>query len=205
VVGLVGPASILKKELERVRTWQPFTEIEADALDGAAKTMLYLDSAVQSIQYDNQSFNEDTPTEADQNRVIAKSELTQAERIVLHECIAGIQLTKRAITSYSESGFDATHIANIPKILGTVRGGLQMMKHPKAASIVDNCAQFVDQILLHSDQPAALKEMLETFADAVISVEYFFDTAEAASRLDESTLQVAEESLAALGFPTKVA
>jgi hypothetical protein len=82
-----------------------------------------------------------------------------------------------------------------------VRGGLVMLKRPRAASVVQRCADFVDQVLMSGDHPPALKELLETFADAIISVEYFLDTGNTAARLDDSVLQVAEESLAALGYP----
>lgn len=201
VVGLVGPSSILKQEIERVSKWEPYSEIAEEDLDQTAKTMLYLDSAVVSLQDSKlRSDAANTPTEADQNEVIATSELAGAQKIVLQECEAGILLTKRAITAYSESSFDPTHISNIPKILGTVRGGLLMLKRQHASDIVQKCAEFVDKVLLHGEHPAALKELLETFADAIISVEYYFDTAENANRLDDSVLQVAEESLAALGY-----
>lgn len=203
VVGLVGPSSILKQEIERVKQWQSYSEISEESLDKTAKTMLYLESAVVSLQDDSaaaQLGHNATPSEADQNQVIATSELSQAEKIVLQECEAGILLTKRAITAYSESGFDPTHISNIPKTLNAVRGGLQMLKRDQASQVVQKCAEFVEAVLLRNDHPAAIKELLETFADAIISVEYFFDTADSPQRLDESLLQVAEESLAALGY-----
>lgn len=201
VVGLVGPSSILKKEMTLVQSWQPFVEISDDDLDHTAKTMLYLDSAVLSLAHSKVSSEDLANTsEASQNQIIATSELAQAERIVLQECESGILLTKRAITAYSESGFDTSHISNIPKILNSVRGGLLMLKRSRAAQIVERCLAFVEQVLLRNDSPPALKELLETFADAIISVEYFFDTAESANRLDDTVLQVAEESLAALGY-----
>jgi len=139
--------------------------------------------------------------DASQSEVIASSELAQAERIVLNECEAGILLAKRALTAYSESEFDSSHISNISKTLNTVRGGLLMLCSDRAAQVLAKCVEFVDEVLMEGEQHAALQEILETFADTIISIEYFFDTANVPSRLDDSVLQVAEESLAALGHP----
>lgn len=204
VVGLVGPSSILKDEISKVQQWEPYTEIVEEDLDRTAKTMLYLESAVMSLEHTRHASTDLSDTsEASQNQIITTGELAQAEKIVLQECESGILLTKRAITAYSESGFDSSHISNIPKTLTSVRGGLQMLKRARAAHVVQRCNEFVEQVLVSNQYPPALKELLETFADAIISVEYFFDTAECASRLDDSVLQIAEESLAALGYPLR--
>lgn len=201
VVGLVGPSSILKGEIEKMALWQSDQELTDAELQRSAKVMLYMESAVNSLEFDvhaNESLS--GTSEESQNQVIATNELAQAERIVLQECESGILLTKRAITAYSESNFDASHISNIVKILNSVRGGFLMLKRYKAASIIEKCIAFVEDVLLRSEAPPALKELLETFADAIISVEYFLDTSSNAARLDDSVLLVAEESLAALGY-----
>jgi hypothetical protein len=204
VVGLVGPSSILKEEIKKVDLWSSEPVIPDVELDRCAKVMLYMESAVNTLEFDKLSGDALASTSVEsQNQVIAHSELTQAERLVLQECESGISLTKRAITAYSESNFDSGHISNINKTLNSVRGGLLMLKRLRAAHVVERCADFVDQVLMQGDHPPALKELLETFADAIISVEYFLDTGTTAARLDDSVLQVAEESLAALGYPAR--
>ena len=204
VVGLVGPSSILKEEIKKVDLWSSEPVIPDVELDRCAKVMLYMESAVNTLEFDKLSGDALASTSVEsQNQVIAHSELTQAERLVLQECEYVISLTKRAITAYSESNFDSGHISNINKTLNSVRGGLLMLKRLRAAHVVERCADFVDQVLMQGAHPPALKELLETFADAIISVEYFLDTGTTAARLDDSVLQVAEESLAALGYPAR--
>ncbi len=204
VVGISAPSASLKEELEEVERWRDNEEIEVLKLEHLAKTLLYVESAVHSLEYakmaspDGSSSSEDT-----QNKVISDNELSQAERIVLQECEAGLSMCKRAVTAFTESNFDPGHIANISKTLSAVRGGLFMLKKHRAAVVLERCVTFVDEVLMASKQPAAMKELLETFADAVISVEYFLDTATVASKLDDSALQIAEESVAALGYPIK--
>lgn len=199
IVGLVGPSSILKEQIKGIEHWQSDSQVDEEELQGVAKTLLYIDSAISNLETHASKSSGDTSV-ASQNEMIASTELAQAERIVMVECEAGISLTKRAITAYSESDFDPTHIANIAKTLNTVRGGLLMLKRTRAADVMARCVEFVEDVLMHGEQPAALQELLETFADAIISVEYYFDTANVPSRLDDSVLQVAEESLAALGY-----
>lgn len=204
VVGITAPSASLKEELEEIERWRDNEEIEESRLEHLAKILLYVESAVHSLEYAKSSSaeaggsNEDT-----QNKVISDNELSQAERIVLQECEAGLSMCKRAVTAFTESNFDPGHIANISKTLTAVRGGLFMLKKHRAATVLERCVTFVDEVLMSSKQPAAMKELLETFADAIISVEYFLDTGTVASKLDDSALQIAEESVAALGYPIK--
>lgn len=204
VVGISGPSSSLKDELGEVQSWRDNEEIDEIKLEHLAKTLLYVESAVHSLEYAKMSSSDlGSSSEDTQHRVISDNELSQAERIVLQECEAGLSLCKRAVTAFTESNFDPGHIANISKTLSAVRGGLFMLKKQRAAVVLERCVSFVDEVLMASKQPAAIKELLETFADAIISVEYFLDTATVASKLDDSALQIAEESVAALGYPIK--
>jgi len=74
-----------------------------------------------------------------------------------------------------------------------------MLKKDRAADILGQCVRFVEDVLMDSDRPAALKELLETFADAVVAVEYYLDSASSNLEMDDTVLKVAEESLEALG------
>lgn len=201
VVGLVSPGNILKEEIKRIEKWKGMPNgPEPSELFDVANTMLYLDSAVSSLQH--AKLSDAKLAEANkiaQAEIIASSELAEAGRIVLSECEAGLSLTKRALSSFADSNFDTGHIRNIAKTLNSVRGGMIMLKKDKAAAILEKCVLFVDKVLMDQNQPAALKELLETFADAVVSIEYYLDSATSSLNMDESVLKLAEESLEALG------
>lgn len=205
VVGLTGPSQVLKNNLARVEAWRATGSKANEAdLEELAKTLLYLESAVSSLSSTKLTDERlATATEQGQKDVVAMTELAQAERIVIQESEAGLSLTKRAISAFSESGFDLGHIRNISKTLESIWGGMIMLNQKRAAASLQSCIGFVDEVLLGQEQPAALKELLETFADAVISIEYFLDTSPVSSRLDDTVLQVAEDSLAALGYPVQ--
>lgn len=202
IVGLVAASNILKKEIVRIDKWREHTNgIDTDEMQEVANTMLYLESTVSSLA--NSTLSDAKLAEANevaQREVIASGALSEAKRIVMAESEAGISLTKRALSSFADSGFDVGHIRNIGKTLATVRGGMLMLKNQRAANVLEKCAAFVDEVLLDKDPAPAMKEMLETFADAVISMEYYLNSASANLRMDDSVLQVAEESLEALGY-----
>ncbi len=205
VVGLVGPSQVLKINLPKVEAWSAAgAQANDQDLEALAKTLLYLESAVASLE--TTRFNDArlmSSSEAGQKEVVAMSELANAERIVLAESQAALTLTKRAIGAFTESGYDLGHILNISKVLESVWGAMVVLNQPRAAACLQSCMQFIDGVLLKHERPAALQELLETFADALISIEYMLETSPQASRLDESVLQVAEESLAALGYPVQ--
>jgi len=56
---------------------------------------------------------------------------------------------------------------------------------------------------MSTDEPAALEHMLETFADALICLEYYLNCMQADKNVNADTLTVAEESLEALGYAVK--
>lgn len=203
IVGLVAPSNTLKDEITRIETWKATNEpIDLVDMQEVANTLLYLESTVTAIETSNLSDEKlDMANKVAQREIIASGELADAKRIVIAESEAGISLTKRALSSFAESDFDTGHIRNISKTLGSVRGGMVMLKNERASQVLDKCAEFVEEILMDQDTAPALKEMLETFADAIISVEYYLSSASSTLQMDESVLQIAEESLDALGFP----
>lgn len=202
VVGLVSASNTLKEEIQRLEGWKDLEEgPDDDQLAEVANTLLYLESTVSALEHSKLSTEKlNEANKIAQREIIASGELSTAKRIVIEECEAGILLTKRALSSFSDSDYDTGHIRNIAKTLNTVRGGLLILGKERVAGILGLCVQFVEEILLDEEHPAALKELLETFADAIISVEYYLDSSSGSGQMDESVLQVAEESLEALGF-----
>ncbi len=205
IVGLVSASNTLKNELKRIEGWRDEAEIDLSEMDEVANTLLYLESTVSAIETTKLSDEKlQMANKVAQQEVIASGELADAKRIVLSESEAGISLAKRALSSFSDSDFDTGHIRNIAKTLNTVRGGLLMLKCDRVARILDRCSAFVEEVLMDQDPQPGLKEMLETFADSIISVEYYLNSATASLHMDESVLQLAEESLEALGYPILV-
>lgn len=203
VVGLVSPSNSLKEEIHKIQRWQKSEEvIDPEELLAVADTLLYIESSVSGLGKMNLSDERLAKLNAtSRDEIIANSQLAEAEELVLEEAESGLAMIKRALTSYSESNYDVGHIKNVASTLNTIRGGMILMSRPRSAAVLHSCARFIEESLLKSEQPAALRHMLENFADAIISLEYYIGSVRQDRKTDDSVLQVAEESLAALGYP----
>lgn len=165
-----------------------------------ANTFLYLESVIADLENTSMQSRGRATDQSSRDAQVVSNELASAMDIVKEECLGGLSLTKRALNSYSDSHYDSGHIRNIAKTLNTIRGAMSLLNKERVTVVLENSVSFVDEVLMDSDLPAAINEVLETFADVIVAVEYFFDSAESIEDMDESVLQVAEESLAALGF-----
>ena len=203
VVGLVSPGQVLRDQVAKISQW----EQEQHAADNAqlvevADTLLYIESTVSALQNINLSQAKLAETNAlSKDTIIAQSQLAEAEKVVLDEAQSGLALIKRAMASYAESGYDPAYIANLGKSLNSVRGALILMNMSRAAKVVESCAQFVDTKLIRADASGAIQQLMDTFADAVMSIEYFLEAYIAVHKQDHSILEIAEECVGALGFP----
>ncbi len=202
VVGLVSPSNSLKQEIARIHSWQvDNTELTPEALLGVADTLLYVESAVAGLSKMNLSDEKLARINAlSRDDVMANNQIAEAEALVIEEAESGLALVKRALSAFVESNYDKGHIRNIVGTLDTVRGGMLVLGLPRAAKVVAASLAFINEMLLQGEQQAAIQHMLETFADAVISLEYYLDSIKLDKHADTSVLQIAEESLEALGY-----
>ncbi len=205
MVGLVSPSNSLKEEIQKIVSWKNAeTPAKPDDLLAVADTLLYIESTIAGLAKMNLSdeklakLNSLTRQEA-----LASSQIHEAEHLVIEEAESGLALIKRALNAYAESNYDIGHIKNVASTLTAVRGGMQVLNLPRATRVVAACERFVSKALLGGTQVAAIEHMLETFADAVISLEYYLDAIKSDKDADTSVLQVAEESLQALGYPVE--
>ncbi len=201
MVGLVSPSQTLKEEIAKIERWRGEEET-ADGKDllEVADTLLYIESTVSGL--DNLKLSDEKLEKASaiaRREIIASNQLAEAELVVIQEAEAGLSLVKRALNAFAESNYDRAHIKNVAATLNAVRGGMVVLNLSRAAAVVGGCVDFIEQTLLLNDQPAALQHLLETFADAVISLEYYLDAVKSDRNADDSVLEVAEESLQALG------
>jgi len=202
IVGLVAPSNSLKQEIAKIAVWQAnHSPVTSDELLVVADTLLYVESTIAGLNNANLSDEKVAQINAlSRDAAMANNQIAEAEKIVIDEAEAGLSMVKRALTAFAESNYDKGHIRNISGILDSVRGGMFLLGLPRAASVLARCMRFVDEDLLAADQHPAVQHLLETFADAVISLEYYLDAIKLDKNADTSVLQIAEESLQALGY-----
>lgn len=203
VVGLVSASDALKEGIAKVESWRAAPQtVDASSMVEVADAVLYVESTISGLQMSKLSDQAlaDASSIARQE-IMASNQLAEAEVIVLQEAESGLALVKRALNSFAESGYDRGHIKNVASTLTSVRGGMTVLGLHRASKVVAASVNFVDKTLLQSDQPAALQHLLETFADAIIGLEYYLDAIKSDRATGDNILEIAEESLAALGYP----
>lgn len=202
IVGLVSPSNGLKQEIEKIQRWQTTGEVvNASDLLSVADTLLYVESTIAGLGKSNLSDEKLAQINAlSRDDVMANNQIAEAEKLVIDEVESGLAMVKRALSAFSESNYDKAHIANISTTLDSVRGGMFVLGLPRAGKVIASCIQFINESLLEDEQPAAIQHMMDTFADAVISLEYYLDSLKVDKKADTEILRIAEESLDALGY-----
>jgi len=205
VVGLKQPAKILKQQVKRVLRWKEGEEsVNGKTLLEVADALLYVESALTGLDRLDLSGRDLVDASDDaKHELMARSQLQEAEQLVIKEGQAGITLAKRAITSFVESNYDRVHISNVAVTLNTVRGGLIVLNHQRGAAILASCIGFVQKTIDEGFRQDRIQGMLETLADALIALEHYLAEVEHVRNADDSVLEIAEESLAALGYPVQ--
>ena len=201
VVGLVVPSNSLKNEILTVEGWQRSGRLGDDtALLHLADILLYIESAIGGEGSSGLSDDSIARVNSQERQeVIARSQLASARHIVINEAEAGLALVKRSLSSFTESNYDRGHINNVTVSLNAIRGVLAMLALPRAERVMQACIAFVEDVLMDADEQPALEQLMETFADAVISMEYYLDAIKNDEMADDKVLEIAEESLTALG------
>jgi hypothetical protein len=202
IVGLVSPSNSLKQEIEKIQRWQTSGEaVNASDLLGVADTLLYVESTIAGLGKSNLSDEKLAKINAlSRDDVMSNNQIAEAEKLVIDEVESGLSMVKRALSAFSESNYDKAHISNISATLDSVRGGLFVLGLPRAAKVIAGCIKFIDESLLEGEQQAAIQHMMDTFADAIISLEYYLDSLKVDKNADTDVLRIAEESLEALGY-----
>mgnify|MGYP003385452071 CR=1 FL=1 len=202
ILNLHGPKETLATLLASINRWQSgFCDEALSGFVEAADTLLYIESALEGL--DRQQLTVDELNEATvltRKKIIARSQLAQAQQLVIEEAQASIAMVKRAITSYVDSSFDAAHVANVHVALNTVRGGLQILNYPRAAAVVKSCSAFLSSHISQQMGGEQRQQLLEILADALISLEYYLVELENSRDVNDDILRVAEDSLEALGY-----
>ena len=202
VVGLSSAVSVIEAPLNKLKQVHtdktPLTEA---ANIEVVNALLYVESVINSLGKRNFSTEKLAEiNELTQNEMISGNHLHDTQIVVLAEAKNGLTLIKNALTAFSDTSYDKTHLESVPAILNELRGSMTILDLPRAAFIISSCTCFIEKALMSTDEAAALEHMLETFADALICLEYYLDCLKVDSKVSPDTLAVAEESLAALGY-----
>ncbi|MHC8359560.1 Hpt domain-containing protein [Pseudomonas sp. LS2P72] len=138
--------------------------------------------------------------ESQEDSRLPTTDLTQIHQIVIKEARICLQQAKDMIVDYIDADWDRQHLQPLPALLTQVRGALAMIPLSRAASLIETCNHFIrEHLLLDPDHPGW--QELDSLADVITSIEYYLERlSDDPEAPGEKLLDVAEKSLASLGF-----
>ncbi|CAM3643143.1 hypothetical protein [Parendozoicomonas haliclonae] len=198
MVGMHSAANTMQKQQRNVQIWQEQKDgASSESLREVAEAVLYVEAMITSMAEVSAPVNALENVKPEDS--VLRTQLGEAALVVWDEAMAGLTLAKRAVNAYLESDFDKIHLENLPRILQSVRGGLQFAGEERGARLLQGCANFIrDKILLGDERPD--DAVLEVFADVLSSMEYFIEAAAIDGPHRNQALDLAETSLRDLGF-----
>lgn len=200
VVGLNTPSQILADLKAHISSWQEGKEYSRDDLLKVADGLLYIESVLKNLSRLDLNFAEVEADEQSKRQIMANSQLGEAQNLVLQEAQSGIAIAKKDINSFIESDYDLAHIQRISGELASVKGALQMLNLQEAGQVLASCIRFIDDNIQQGADQVKSESVLQTMADALISLEYYLSEYQLHGAAPEIVLQVAKDSLASLGY-----
>lgn len=132
---------------------------------------------------------------------IPLSMMDEVRLLVLTESRVALEQIKQSLTSYMDSGWDALHLNTVPLALHSVWGVLHFLKIDRAAAILSQAENCIQNHFLAENPVTPTENEIETLADVITGVDYYLESMVLDKPLGVGVLEVAEEGLALLGYP----
>jgi chemosensory pili system protein ChpA (sensor histidine kinase/response regulator) len=168
-----------------------------------AGALLYVEANLDSLTNEHSSSGSETDQLNDENTgfVVPAEHFESAHNAVIYESRNGLEQAKNSIVNFIASQWDHAELEGVPNLLDSIRGGLQIIPLPQAAALLQSCSQYIEEQLL-ANKSVPDWQALDRLADAISSIEYYMERLSEGAKGNERILQVAEESVAKLGYPT---
>ncbi len=199
-LAVLGIGDLRKQMLEQTKRLEEISE--ANSID--EKALMQTASSIIEIEHRLKAIAKSAGKHNDLGSVNEREvEIDNAKAAVVKECAAGLQKCKESIIDYISSQWDKQHLEEVDSALNDIRGGLNMIPLRRPGAIVASCGKFIQEKLIGSDDHPSFEE-LEALADAIASVEYYLERLmEDLHEDSDSMLDIAEESIANLGYPVE--
>lgn len=191
-------AAAIKARAQDVAQWPSDADVNSDSFQSLVDDLLRVENVAATLERSLKP--EDDVHKVAHNSNISLYQLDDARMTVVAECRAGLALAKRSVSSYMDNNWDVMHLSNLPGTFSSVAGGLMFLELNRAKAITDACHQYITQRLMQGGATPS-RENMETLADALTGVDYYLESMEEHKPIGDGVLEVAEESMKALGYP----
>jgi chemosensory pili system protein ChpA (sensor histidine kinase/response regulator) len=205
VLGLGVARKIVLEQISRI---EDIANSNAPATDQTlmdmAGALLYVESSLSALKSNSKGGStEEHDPEVDGFQVPAEH-FQSAHNALIYESRNGLEQAKNSIVNFIATQWDHTEIEDVPELLDSIRGGLQIIPLPQAAKLLGACSTYIKESLL-ATKAIPDWQQLDRLADAITSIEYYMERLSEGAHDNDRILKVAEESVAKLGFPTQAA
>ncbi|MDY6815936.1 MAG: Hpt domain-containing protein [Pseudomonadota bacterium] len=200
VLGLSIPRKVVTEQVELVEKLSDQMELVDDGtLMDIAGALLYVEASLAGLDTDRQTGSRDQARPGDAINPGSR-ELGEASSALLRESRNTLEQVKSAIVNFIASQWDTREIEHVAELLHSIRGGLALIPLDRVSDMLESAERYITDVLLGGKQVPDWKQ-LDTLADAVTSIEYYLERLAEGISDNDAVLQVAEDSLASLGFP----
>lgn len=199
MIGENEAAQGLRRRAEDVAGWRPGGEVDSDAFHALVDDLLAAENTIATLER-SLAPADDVRREVNNDR-ISRYQLDEARMTVVGECRAGLALAKRSLASYMEQQWDTMHLSNLPGTFASVVGGLTFLDLERACAVTNACRCYIEKELIGGSEAPTVTAM-ETLADALTAIDYYLESMEEQKPIGEGVLDVAEQAVGALGYPT---
>ncbi len=131
-----------------------------------------------------------------------EAEFRQLVKLAASEALLDLAKAKDIFTRYVFDPTQLDALQDVPELLNIVRGVLAMLAHERPARIVAGTLHYLEAEIL-AKKIAPTERALELVANAVGAIEYFLESLLEKAVAPEPGLELAERSLAELGYAVR--
>ncbi|MEQ1512663.1 MAG: Hpt domain-containing protein [Lysobacteraceae bacterium] len=164
------------------------------ALLDIAGALLYVDASL-----DDQVARLASGDGADTEDDLAGSEARKVLDVLVREAIANFASARQAFDAFVETSWTHSELVPIPKLLRDVSGALNILELPQPAQYLDGVRMYTEIELLDRHRIPNGRQ-LDTFADALASLEYYLEALRDRRATRDGILDITRNSLETLGY-----
>src|SRR5690606_20469794 len=165
------------------------------ALLDVAGALLYVDATLDDQVARLGAGDQDAPEQGE----LAAGEATRVLDVLAREAIANFADDRQAFVAFIETGWDHGELAEVPRLLREVTGALQMLELPLPAAYLTGVRRYIEDELIGRRRVPNGRQ-LDTFADALASLEYYLEALRENRFNRDEILDVSRQSLENLGY-----
>ncbi len=164
------------------------------ALLEVAGALLYVDASL-----DDQVARLASGDGAENEEDLAGAEARKVLDVLIREAITNFAGARQAFVAFVETSWSHTELAQVPKLLRDVSGALNILELPQPAQYLDGVRLYAEIELLERRRIPNSRQ-LDTFADALASIEYYLEALREQRANRDDILDITRNSLENLGY-----